>query len=236
MTTSRLNTLLTLCIVLLFAGSCVSKKKFDEANAKYHNSLKENKNLKNLNKELKTGFEAFKSEMLKSNNKKDQELLLLQASLKEEQRKQAFLEKELENTQSLFDNQKNYEDSQLSRINELNKEIRELRAQTTSLEYSLTLARQKEQANTQKIEELRQSLTERNTKENQNTLVLNQKQKEIDALSQTIEKNKKTLAKINSSFIELRKELLRAKGKGEFIDPNTNKHVENIAKQLPPNL
>lgn len=198
----------------------------------YYRSFQESKRLSKLNTQMTEEFANLKNELLKNNSTKDQELSKIQAELAIAQKQQSNMAVRLENMESLFDNQKQYGNNQGAKVMELQKELRTLKAKNTSLEYSLEVAQNRAESTASSINELRQQLASKNTEGNQYQLQINEKQKDIDTLKKQASAHKKTLEQLSESFIELRKQLLRAKGKGEIVDPNQSKHIQNIAKAL----
>lgn len=54
----------------------------------------------------------------------------------------------------------------------------------------------------------------------------------LAAFEQQLVRNKEKMEAISTALIELRKELLSAQSAGKSIDPNKNKHIDKMAKEL----
>lgn len=226
-------------ISLLIHGCVVSKKKYEALlSEKNHvsNELKEKKKEnKNLQEDLNQALDDFqkmkydfsKSDALKSDEVSD--LMIQVTKLKDDTEN---LNTKLKETLSKFKAKEKANYRVGEELTAAKSELILLKKDTASLQYTLKLARERNDQMQKEIMANQQKLTTAGNK----SLKL---QKEIEAQTQKMKefemqlvKNEQKMNEISKHFIELRKTLLSAKSENKPIDPNKNQQIDKIARLL----
>ncbi|MCG8581251.1 MAG: hypothetical protein MI866_15120 [Bacteroidales bacterium] len=226
-------------LVLSLSSCVVSKKKYDALlleNSKLEDNLEEktaeSKQLQvNLENAI-SDYESMKNDFGKSNALKTDEisdLMIMVTQLKDESE---------ELSSKLNETMKNFKakeaDSYLANeeLNQTMRTVNVLKRDTASLNYSLQLAKQR---NKMLQDELKQS----QEKANESGLKRVEIQKQLDTQSAQLKdmerqlvKSQQNMSEVSNAFIELRKEMLKAKSSNKAIDPNKSKQVDKVAKLL----
>lgn len=236
----KMRFVLPVLAVAVLMSSCVSKKKFLSMQDNYVAQTDSLVSVtEDLNSQLSSGevdFESTKQDLMINDASKNDQILSLQTQLKELQTGFDDISRSLSDTEDMYKSTQSEKDKAANQMARMNSELVKLRQDTVSLNYALkvqnrkasnlqmSLNQQKEKystdmnANKEGLAKIKKdSETSRlKTKELERQLTI--KQQQIDA--------------INTSFIALRKDMLRAKTTGEVIDPNANSNVSKIAKSI----
>ncbi len=231
--------ILGIVISLSFNSCIVSKKKYDAALLENSKLSKELKSVKEDNSDLNTKvklmvkeFETMKNDLHLSNAVKSDEMSDLLVKVTQLSDLNDKLKNELDETLNKYKSQKQTSLSVSNELDELKRDNQKLVRDTASIKYALKLSKerfsqlekemsiQKEKYN--KISSSNQTISKE--------LELN-KQK-LNSFEQQLISNKSKLEAISNAFIELRKEMLTAKSNNNAIDPNKNKNIDKIAKEL----
>jgi chromosome segregation ATPase len=232
--------LFVLTALVLSLSSCVvSKKKYDALlleNSKLEKNLdKKTAESQKLQVNLENAisdYESMKDDFGKSNALKTDEisdLMIMVTQLKDESEE---LSSKLDETMKNFKAKE--ADSYLANeeLTQTMRTVNTLQRDTASLNYSLQLAKQR---NKMLQEELKQS----QEKASASGLKRVEIQKQLDAQSVQLKdmerqlvKSQQNMSEVSKAFIELRKEMLKAKSSNKPIDPNKSKQVDKVAKLL----
>ena len=226
-------------LIILFAGSCVSKKKYLAMETLKNQYVKQATNLQKENDGLKGDltnaekeFEAFNQNLRYSNSVKDGDLSKLTQKMKDMEESFNRAQSELSRTKDLYKDQRFYNTQASNEITRLEFAIEQLKRDTISLNYSLKLAKEK---NDQVQQRLLERVDQINEKNSDIAKLQNDMAAKDDAIKQVESKLEEQKAKIDAisvAFIELRKEMLRAKASNTIIDPGTDPNVAKISKAL----
>ncbi len=233
--------LIILCLAVLFLNnSCiVSKKKYNAAllensslNNKLNIALEENNKLDGIIKNITADFEKMKNELHLSNAVKSDEMSDLLLKVTQLSDLNSTLKSELDETKKMYRTQKATSQSVTGELEDLKQSNTILKRDTARIKYALELSKERfnqleKELKLQK-EKLSKSLSNNQSLSQEMTI---NKQK-LSAFEQQLIKNKEVLESISKEFIELRKELLTAKSENRSLDPNKNKHIDNIAREL----
>ncbi len=222
-----------------FSGCVVSKKKYEAQlleNSQLTNQLKktkkENSELNTQIKGMTSDFEKMKNELHLSNAVKSDEVsdLLMKVTSLSDANEQ--IQNKLDETLSLYKNQKQTSQSITTELKDLKDDNYQLKRDTASIKYALNLSQ----------ERYKQLEKELNTLKDKYNLALNEKQGAENTLELNIQKlasfekqlvqNKEKMDAISEAFISLRKEMLDARSSNKAIDPNKNKNIDKIAREL----
>ncbi|MFB6316954.1 hypothetical protein [Saccharicrinis sp. FJH54] len=228
-----------LILAILFAGGCVSKKKYLAMETLKNQYVKQATNLQKENDELKSDlansekeFDEFNQNLRYSNSVKDGDLSELAAKLKEMEENFNRAQTELSRTQDLYKDQRFYNTQASNEITRLEFAIEQLKRDTISINYSLKLAREK---NDQVQKRLQERVDQINDKNSEIARLQNEMAAKDEVLKQVeaqLAEQKTKIDAINTAFIELRKDMLRAKANNTIIDPGTDPNVAKISKTL----
>lgn len=228
-----------LALTVTMSSCVVSKKKYDallsengQLNKELKDKTKESQNLQvNLENAI-SDYESMKGDFNKSNALKSDEisdLMIMVTQLKDESEK---LSNKLDETVGKF---KAKEADSYMATEELTKTIKTvttLKRDTASLNYSLQLAKKRNKM-------LQDELRTAETKASESGIKRVEIQKQLEAQSAELKnmelklvKSQQNMTDISKAFIDLRKELLKAKSSNAPIDPNANKQIDKIAKLL----
>lgn len=192
-----------------------------------------------LNTRLSSGesdFESTKQDLMISDASKNDQISSLEKQLEELQSGFDEISRSLSDTENKYKTTQSEKDQVSYQMARMNSELAKLRQDTVSLNYALKLVQRK-------ASNLQTSLDQQ--KEKYSTDV-NTHRQEIDNLKKEVETarlkkkelerqltiKQKQIETVNESFIALRKDLVKAKAKGEALDPNTNANVNKVAKSL----
>ncbi len=227
-------------IVLLILSSCVSKKKFVSMQDQYiakTDSLVVVTN--DLNAQLAYGevdFESTKHDLMISDAVKNDQISSLEIELKELQSSFDEVTATLDDTKNRYKATQSEKDQVSYQMVRMNKELVTLRQDTVSLNYALKLEQRKFDNLQKSLNEQNSKLSSQLTSERKESLELKKAQETSRLKTMELERQlaikQKQIDGISDAFVELRKELLRAKTSGTIIDPNTNSSVSKIAKSL----
>ncbi|GAF03490.1 hypothetical protein [Saccharicrinis fermentans] len=235
-----MRTVLLLTVSTILLNSCVvSKKKYEaclaeksKLNEELSASLSENKTLQSRIKTNVSDFELMKSELHLSNAVKSDEISDLLVKVTQLTDSNKALENKLEETVKLYQSQKQSTQTTVEELKSLRSDNIKLKRDTASIKYALKLSKER-------FSKLEYELTLQKEKYNAVSSSNRQLTKEMEvnkqkllSFEQQLVKNKQKMEIISSSLIELRKEMLSAKSNNKIIDPNKNKHIDKMAKEL----
>lgn len=225
--------------VLIVFSSCVSKKKFlsmEQQKEKYQSQttllLEENGKLKRNITQAESEFETLKNELHAGNAVKDDEIDALTRKVKTLESTTTNLKSKLNNTMNRFQQEQTTSLDQNSTIASLELEIEQLKRDTLSLNYSMKLIQDRTEKLKDEIDTKTGRINDRNIEINTLKSEIAKNNGKIKTLQGKIATQKENVADIGKSFIELRKELLRANTAGKAIDPNSNSTISKISKSL----
>ncbi len=227
----RLFILLAISATLL-SGCVVSKKKYEASLGEIRLLQKENGELdKALNANI-SDFETMKNELHLSNAVKSDELSELLLKVTQLTDSNDALENKLEQTASMYQSQKQTSQSTANELKDLRSDNLKLKRDTASIKYALDLQKERfakleDELGTQKNKY--SSLVAENRKTTAEMEVNKQK---LASFEQQLVRNKEKMEAISAALIELRKEMLSAQSASKSIDPNKNKHIDKMAKEL----
>lgn len=234
----KYNYLFIITALIIFS-SCVSKKKFvsmEQQKEKYKTQttllLDENGKLKRNITQAESEFETLKNELHAGNAVKDDLIDELTQKVNSLESTTANLKSKLNNTMSMFQQEQTSSLDQNSTIASLELEIEQLKRDTLSLNYSMKLIQERTKKLKEEIDTKTERINDRNIEISSLKSDLVKSNGEINSLKGKISAQKEKMADIGKSFIELRKELLRANTAGKPIDPNSNSTISKISKSL----
>ena len=235
-----MKTLLIITISAVLLSSCVvSKKKYEACLAQKSKLSKQlsavNKENKSLEKQIATNisdFEKMKNEMHLSNAVKSDEMSDLLVKVTQLTDANTALEDKLAETVRLYKSQKKTSASTATELKNLRTSNIKLKRDTASIRYALKLSKERfgQLENELKTQKNKYgSLSADNRKLNQQVELEKQK---LSSFEQQLVKNKEKMEIISTALIELRKEMLSSKTANKPIDPNKNKHIDKMAREL----
>jgi chromosome segregation ATPase len=226
-------------IVFLVLSGCVSKKKYvaleslKDQYLKQSTALqKENETLKNKLESSERDFELMKQDLHYNNAKKDEDLMALNQKVKELENSFSRAQTELSRTRDLYKDQQYYNTQASNEIIRLEFAVEQLKRDTVSLNYSLKMVREKNNELQIKINERLALINEKINDNNQLKTELAGQEGKVLSLEAELALQKSKLDEISEAFIELRKEMLRAKAANTIIDPSVDPNVSKIGKLL----
>lgn len=226
-------------IVFLVLSGCVSKKKYvaleslKDQYLKQSTALqKENETLKNKLESSERDFELMKQDLHYNNAKKDEDLMALNQKVKELENSFSRAQTELSRTRDLYKDQQYYNTQASNEIIRLEFAVEQLKRDTVSLNYSLKMVREKNNELQIKINERLALINEKINDNNQLKTELAGQEGKVISLEAELALQKSKLDDISEAFIELRKEMLRAKAANTIIDPSVDPNVSKIGKLL----
>ncbi len=231
-------TSLVLVLSLALSG-CVSKKKYTAMVASKDKYQKEANKMKaenaDLRKNLQTAesdFKSIKDQLFASDAAKNDALTQLQQQLSEVEKSYDLLKSDLSKTQSQVKDQRYFNAKASSEIARLEIEVKQLARDTASLNYSLKLARQRVDEYKEQSMDKTNDIIEANSNINELKKDITSKDDEIANLQAAVDAETAKVNAVKNTFVELRKEMLRAYADGKAIDPNANSTVNEIGKKL----
>lgn len=236
----KLRVVYSLLLALLVMSSCVSKKKYLMMEGDYmHQTDSLVSVTDDLNSRLDAGevdFESTKHDLLVSDAAKNDMIATLEHQLKELQSGFDEITRTLDDTKDLVETSQSESQKTSFQLARMNSDLVKLRQDTVSLNYALTLQKRKANDLQTTLDDQLQKYAETLT-ENTVEVARLKKQMETSRLkTKEVERQlaikQKQINDVNASFIELRKDLLRAKTKGVVVDPNANANVSKMAKSL----
>ncbi|TLX73631.1 hypothetical protein E9993_14320 [Labilibacter sediminis] len=230
---------LVLISVLLFNGCIVSKKKYDASlleNANLTKELKvsqaQNKSLEQkLNNNIKE-FEKMKNDLHLSNAVKSDEMSDLLIKVTELTDHNTKLKAELDESLTLYKSQKQSSISTADELKKLKTNNQKLKRDTANIKYALSLSEQRFKKLEEEFQIQKNKYVNLNSQNQKSTKELELNKRKLASFEQQLIGNKDKMEAISKAFIELRKEMLSAKSGNKAIDPNKNKHIDKIAKEL----
>ncbi|SMO38450.1 hypothetical protein SAMN06265379_101410 [Saccharicrinis carchari] len=222
-----------LAISTLLLSSCVVSKKKYEASLADRSKLR--RELNSLQKALQTNisaFETMKNELHRSNALKSDEMSELFLRVTQLTDANKTLENKLSQTVTMYQSQKQTSQSTAEELKTLRANNIALKRDTASIKYALQLSKER----FAKLE------NELNIQKNKYSKLISDKRKlttEMEAdkqklalFEQQLVRNKEKMEAISKALIELRKEMLSSKTANTSIDPNKNKHIDRMAREL----
>lgn len=226
-------------ILILTSGCVVSKKKYEAAmlensrlNKQLTSSEKENNKLEDKLEGMISEFEQMKSDLHLSNAVKSDEISELLVKVTQLSDLNTKLQHNLDETLNLYKSQKQ---SSLSANNELEKlgtDNQLLRRDTASIKYALKLSKERFDQLKGEFETLKGKYDQVALDKQKATKELSINQQKLNSFEQQLIQNKEKMEGISHALIELRKEMLSAKSTNTPIDPNKNKYIDKMAKEL----
>ncbi len=231
--------LILILLPILASGCLVSKKKYNAMTTqkellakRLSNEQAENKSLREDLKSATADFETMKYELHKSDALKSDRVGELLAGSEALKNQVEELERELKNTRKQYQNQKATSQESATELDELNKKIRFLTADTANLRFTLNMTKERQEAMHLELNTTKQQYREAANSAAKVQKEMEQQKQKLVLMEQQLVSKTETLKNISESFIELRKTLLSAKASGTLIDPNNNKLVDKIARLL----
>ena len=226
-------------LLVLFLSGCVSKKKYLAMETLKNQYVRQSTDLKKENTTLKSElesaekeFEALKQNLYYSDSEKNDMISDMTAELNKMEAAFNRAQTELSRTRDLYKDQRYYNTQASNEITRLEFAIEQLKRDTLSLNYSLRLARERNDDLKARVDERVDQLNVKYDEiDSLKTYIAVTEGKAMELETRVAETNKK-LEAINKSFIELRKEMLRAKGAGTIIDPAAEPNMIEISKIL----
>ncbi len=228
-----------IAIGLLFNACVVSKKKYEallsektQISKELNNTEKENMSLQKELSQAIGDFEKMKYDFSKSNALKSDEISDLMVQVTQLKDNTESLNEKLDETIHQFKAKEkaNYEVGE--ELSSARTDLLKLKRDTASLQYTLKLARERNDQMQKEIMASQQKLTASGNKTLQAQKELEAQTKKMKEFEMQLVKNEQTLNEISENFIELRKALLSAKSSNQAIDPNKNKQIDKIARLL----
>jgi len=226
-------------LVLTLSSCVVSKKKYDallSENGQLSKNLDEktaeSKKLQvNLERTI-SDYEGMKNDFGKSNALKTDEisdLMIMVTQLKDESEK---LNTKLEETVGKFKAKE--ADSYLANeeLNQTTKLLSTLKRDTASLNYSLKLAKQRNKMLQDELRTSEEKASASGLKRVEAQKQLESKTAQLKQMERKLIKGQQNMSEVSKAFIELRKEMLKAKTNKKMLDPNKSKQVDKVAKLL----
>lgn len=204
----------------------------DKYRSQTNELLGENSKLKKDLNQAEKEFEVMKNELHASTAVKDDMIDELSQKVSSLEANTLDLQKRLSNTMNMFQQEQFTASQQNSSIASLELQVEQLKRDTVSLNYSMKLARQRMDKLQEEISLKTDRINDRNIQIGDLKSQLKVKEAEYAALQQKLNTQKANMSEVSQSFIELRKEMLRAKTSGKPIDPNANSSVSKISKAL----
>lgn len=228
-----------IAIPFLLQGCIVSKKKYDAVvlkntslNSKLKKSESENKGLKSdLNTNI-ADFEQIKSELHLSNAVMSDDMSDLLIKVTQLTDDNTNLQAEVDKTLNLYKSQRKNSLSTEDQLKNLETSNAKLKKDTASIKYALKLSNERFTKLESEFEAQKNkyyTLSAQKTSSDQELLV---QKKKMASFEQELVRNKEKIEVISKSLIGLRKEMLSAKTSNKTIDPNKNKYIDKMAKEL----
>ena len=228
-----------LALTLSLSSCVVAKKKYDAAllenerlEKKLNSQIAESKELKSNLDQTISDYESMKKDFGKSNALKTDEisdLMIMVTKLKDESES---LNTKLEETIGKFKAKAAASYHANEELEKTIKAVAALKRDTASLNYSFQLAKKR---NKLLQDELRSSQEKANVSGLKRVEIQKQLDKQTAQLSEMerkLIKSQQNISEISKAFIELRKEMLKAKTNNKTLDPNKSKQVDKVAKLL----
>ncbi len=231
--------ILGIVISLSFNSCIVSKKKYDAALLKNSNLTKELNAVKEDNDGLNSKvnlmvkeFEAMKNELHLSNAVKSDEMSDLLVKVTQLSDLNDKLKNELEETLNKYKSQKQTSISVSNELDQLKKDNQKLIRDTASIKYALKLSKERFTQLEKEMSVQKEKYTKLSISNQTINKELSLNKQKLNSFEQQLIGNKDKLEAISDAFIELRKEMLSANSSNKSIDPNKNKNIDKIAKEL----
>ena len=177
-------------------------------------------------------FELMKSELHMSNAVKSDEISDLLVKVTELTDGNKALENKLEETIKLYQSQKQSTQSTVEELKSLRSDNIKLKRDTASIKYALKLSKERFSKLEDELAVQKNKYAVASNNNQQLTKELEVNKQKLRSFEQQLIKNKQKMEIISSSLIELRKEMLSAQSNNKIIDPNKNKHIDKMAKEL----
>ena len=231
---------LVLTTLVLSLSSCVvSKKKYDallsENNHLSQNLSKKKAESEKLQVNLKravSDYEKMKNDFGKSNALKTDEisdLMIVVTQLKDESKK---LNIKLEETIGKFKAKEADSYSANEELTQTAKKVSALKRDTASLNYSLQLAKRRNKMLQDEVRSSQEKASANGIKRVEIQKQLDTQSVQLKEMERQLVKSQQNMSEVSKAFIELRKEMLKAKTNKQILDPNKSKQVDKVAKLL----
>lgn len=192
-----------------------------------------------LNSRLVNGekdFESTKQDFLVNDAAKNDKIATLESQLKDLQIGFDEVTSTLDNTKDLYKTTQGEKEKASGQLARMNSELVKLRQDTVSLNYALTLQQRKSATLQSSLDQQISKYTGDVSKYRADVTAA---KKDVETsrlktkeLERQVTLKEKQITEINTAFVALRKDLLRAKSQGTPIDPNSNSSVSKLAKSL----
>ncbi|MBK3519217.1 hypothetical protein [Carboxylicivirga marina] len=226
-------------LVLTLSSCVVSKKKYD-ALLLENSHLEDNLDKKtaeseklqvNLEQAI-SDYETMRNDYGKSNALKTDEisdLMIMVTQLKEESEN---LSAKLDETVGQFKAKE--ADSYLANeeLSQTMRTVNILKRDTASLNYSLQLAKQRNKMLQDELRASQEKASASGIKRVEIQKQLDTQSAQLKDMERQLVKSQQNMSEVSKAFVELRKQLLKAKSSNKPIDPNKSKEVDKVAKLL----
>ncbi len=228
-----------LAIPFIMSSCVVSKKKYDallSENANLEKNLKaqteESEKLQSNLDQTIADYETMKDDFGKSNALKTDEisdLMIMVTQLKDESE---ALNTKLEETVDKFKAKEI--DSYLANeeLSQTMSAVTALKRDTASLSFSLKQAKQRNKMLQDELKGSQAKASESGLKRVELQKQLDSQSTQLKDMERQLVKSQQNISEISKAFVELRKEMLKAKSANKPIDPNKSKQVDKVAKLL----
>ncbi|WP_066631826.1 coiled-coil domain-containing protein [Labilibacter marinus] len=232
-------TILLVSSIILLNGCIVSKKKYEACladKAKLSKKLSAaNKENKALNSRIETNisdFEKMKNELHLSNAVKSDEMSDLLVKVTQLSDDNTALENKLNETIKLYKSSKQSSASATEELKNLRTDNIKLKRDTASIKYALSLSKERFTQLEGELETQKSKYNKLSADKTKLSKAADINKQKLASFEQQLVRNKEKMETISSSLIELRKEMLSAKSTKKVIDPNKNKHIDKMAREL----
>lgn len=227
-------------LVVVTMSSCVSKKNFLAMQDTYMTKTDSLISVTDdLNSRLVSGevdFEATKQDFLINDAGKNDKISDLEIQLKELQTGFDEVSNSLADSKDRVKMTQDEKDQASYQLARMNSDLATLRQDTVSLNYALKLQRRKSTGLQNSLDMQINKYTKESSSHRTEVQVLKKDAETSKLKTKELERQlalkQKEIENVNTAFIALRKDLLRAKAKGEILDPGTSATVNALAKSL----
>lgn len=236
----KLRFILPVLAIMVLMSSCVSKKTFLSMQDSYIQQADSLVSVtEDLNTQLSSGetdFESTKQDFMINDASKNDQIASLENQLKELQSGFDEITRTLSDTKDMYNTTQSEKDQASFQMARMNSDLVKLRQDTVSLNYAIEIERRKASS-------LQTSLDQQKKKNSSDVnlhkteianLMKDSKTSELKMkeLERQLTLKQKQIDNINTGFVALRKDLLRAKSQGEPVDPNKNANISKIATAI----
>lgn len=236
----KLRFVLPVLAIMVLMSSCVSKKKFlamqDSYISQTDSLVTVNDDLNTMLSSGETDFESTKQDFMINDASKNDKIFTLENQLKELQSGFDEITRTLSDTESMYKATQSEKDQASYQMARMNSDLVKLRQDTVSLNYALKLERRKAANIETSLEQQKEKYSSDMGLYKEDIAELKKEtatsQLKMKELERQLTLKQQQIDNINTSFVALRKDLLRAKAQGEAIDPNSNANISKIAKAI----